>query len=154
MMLPTRSQRSTGNSFGNGPNSGKCYRSVPANSRPKSTKHFGFNMFRFIWNVNAFCTTIFRMFVCQLLPFLRKILIKFSVKFSISGALRLLRRIIGLKDDIYIKHICDKGILDLVVDCFVANGTRYNLLNSSLIELFEYIRTVCLSIENKIKNNY
>jgi len=32
--------------------------------------------------------------------------------------------------------------LDPVVECFEANGSRYNLLNSSLIELFEYIRTV------------
>uniref|UniRef100_A0A914LK23 Serine/threonine-protein phosphatase 4 regulatory subunit 3-like central domain-containing protein n=1 Tax=Meloidogyne incognita TaxID=6306 RepID=A0A914LK23_MELIC len=56
-------------------------------------------------------------------------------------ALRLLRRIIGLKDDIYFRHICDKSILDPVVECFEANGSRYNLLNSSLIELFEYIRT-------------
>uniref|UniRef100_A0A915PBS8 Serine/threonine-protein phosphatase 4 regulatory subunit 3-like central domain-containing protein n=1 Tax=Meloidogyne floridensis TaxID=298350 RepID=A0A915PBS8_9BILA len=56
-------------------------------------------------------------------------------------ALRLLRRIIGLKDDIYFRHICDKEILDPVVECFEANGSRYNLLNSSLIELFEYIRT-------------
>lgn len=56
------------------------------------------------------------------------------------GALRLIRRIIGLKDDTYVRHICDKGILDQVVDAFVANGTRYNLLNSSLIELFEYIK--------------
>ncbi|KAL7073391.1 hypothetical protein ACQ4LE_007251 [Meloidogyne hapla] len=56
-------------------------------------------------------------------------------------ALRLLRRIIGLKDDIYVRHICDKSILDPVVECFEANGSRYNLLNSSLIELFEYIRT-------------
>jgi hypothetical protein len=63
---------------------------------------------------------------------------------NFPGALRLLRRIIGLKDDIYIRHICDKGILDLVVECFVANGSRYNLLNSSLIELFEFIRTVGL----------
>uniref|UniRef100_A0A915MLK4 Serine/threonine-protein phosphatase 4 regulatory subunit 3-like central domain-containing protein n=1 Tax=Meloidogyne javanica TaxID=6303 RepID=A0A915MLK4_MELJA len=57
------------------------------------------------------------------------------------SALRLLRRIIGLKDDIYFRHICDKEILDPVVECFEANGSRYNLLNSSLIELFEYIRT-------------
>uniref|UniRef100_A0A1I8C0F9 SMK-1 domain-containing protein n=1 Tax=Meloidogyne hapla TaxID=6305 RepID=A0A1I8C0F9_MELHA len=43
--------------------------------------------------------------------------------------------------DIYVRHICDKSILDPVVECFEANGSRYNLLNSSLIELFEYIRT-------------
>ncbi|KAL3068072.1 hypothetical protein niasHT_038062 [Heterodera trifolii] len=55
-------------------------------------------------------------------------------------ALRLIRRIIGLKDDTYIRHICDKGTLDQIVQCFVANGQRYNLLNSSLIELFEFIK--------------
>uniref|UniRef100_A0A914HJF2 Serine/threonine-protein phosphatase 4 regulatory subunit 3-like central domain-containing protein n=1 Tax=Globodera rostochiensis TaxID=31243 RepID=A0A914HJF2_GLORO len=56
-------------------------------------------------------------------------------------ALRLIRRIIGLKDDTYIRHICEKGALDQVVQCFVENGQRYNLLNSSLIELFEFIKT-------------
>lgn len=30
-----------------------------------------------------------------------------------------------------------------VITCFIENGNRYNLLNSAIIELFEYIRVVC-----------
>jgi protein phosphatase-4 regulatory subunit 3 len=57
------------------------------------------------------------------------------------SALRMVRRVVQLKDDIYLRHIRDKRVIDKVVDCFKENGPRYNLLNSALIEFFEFIRT-------------
>lgn len=60
------------------------------------------------------------------------------------AALRFLRRIIQLRDDCYNRHIVNKKLFAPVVRCFKANGHRYNLLNSALLELFEYIRLVRL----------
>jgi len=59
-----------------------------------------------------------------------------------AAALRLLRHMVGLKDEIYNRYIINGDLFKPVVDAFIANGNRYNLLNSALIELFEYIRLV------------
>ncbi|XP_008153427.1 serine/threonine-protein phosphatase 4 regulatory subunit 3B-like [Eptesicus fuscus] len=55
-------------------------------------------------------------------------------------ALRLMRRIIGLKDEVYNRYIIKGNLFEPVVNAFLNNGTRYNMLNSAVIELFEYIR--------------
>lgn len=47
-----------------------------------------------------------------------------------------------LKDEFYNRYVRDKRVIDRVVQCFKDNGPRYNLLNSALIEFFEFIRTV------------
>ena len=52
---------------------------------------------------------------------------------------------IGLKDDFYNRYIVKCDLLKPVTDAFIANGlTKYNLFNSAVIELFEFILTVCL----------
>ena len=62
-----------------------------------------------------------------------------------SGALRFLRRMVGLKDDFYNRYIVKCDLLRPVTESFVANGLdTYNLFNSAVIELFEFIVTVCL----------
>ncbi|XP_022760665.1 serine/threonine-protein phosphatase 4 regulatory subunit 3B-like isoform X9 [Durio zibethinus] len=43
-------------------------------------------------------------------------------------------------DEHLISHFVKNDLLKPVVDAFVANGNRYNLLNSAVLELFEYIR--------------
>jgi len=58
------------------------------------------------------------------------------------AALRLLRKCIGLKDEFYYRHITRLDLFRPVVDTFVANAHKYNLLNSALIELFDFIRVV------------
>ena len=104
----------------------------------------------------------------------------------LTGALKLIRGVIALKDDFYCRDIVKHGALDKVgafdfhycfllwltdiwdafcwlwfvhlitvyfkfqvkicslqvVACFVANGPRYNLLNSAIIEFFDYMRQV------------
>ncbi len=70
------------------------------------------------------------------------VLISNNFFFFISGALRFLRKIIGLKDEQYNLIIANKNLFGPIVETFKANKRRYNLLNSALIELFEYIRQV------------
>ncbi|XP_006085746.1 serine/threonine-protein phosphatase 4 regulatory subunit 3B-like [Myotis lucifugus] len=55
-------------------------------------------------------------------------------------ALRLMRKIIGLKDEVYNHYIIKGNLFEPVVNAFLDNGARYNMLNSAVIELFEYIK--------------
>jgi len=57
------------------------------------------------------------------------------------GSLRFFRKIIGLKDEIYNRHITGSNLFAPVVEALQANNGRYNLLDSAIIELFEFIRT-------------
>ncbi|KRX59611.1 Serine/threonine-protein phosphatase 4 regulatory subunit 3A, partial [Trichinella sp. T9] len=57
------------------------------------------------------------------------------------SALRFFRKIVHHRDDFYNRHIIRHRLFDPVVKCFIANGSKYNVLNSALIELFEFIRT-------------
>uniref|UniRef100_A0A0N5AP18 SMK-1 domain-containing protein n=1 Tax=Syphacia muris TaxID=451379 RepID=A0A0N5AP18_9BILA len=63
-----------------------------------------------------------------------------------KAALRLFRKVVQLKDDYYNRYIVRENVMSLIADCFCENGPRYNLLNSAIIELFEYIRTEDLKI--------
>lgn len=60
----------------------------------------------------------------------------------LTAALRFCRRIVGLKDEFYNRYIVRDNLLAPIVKAFMANGRRYNLLNSAIIELFEYLRMV------------
>ncbi|EDL20553.1 mCG64727, isoform CRA_a [Mus musculus] len=73
---------------------------------------------------------------------LRSILVLMSSKhtFLILCAVRFMRKIIGLKDKMYNHYIIKKNLFEPVVNAFMHNGHRYNMLNSAIIELFEFIR--------------
>lgn len=58
------------------------------------------------------------------------------------GALRFMRRIIGLKDEFYNRYIMRNFLFEPVIKAFLNNGSRYNLMNSAIIEMFEYVRVV------------
>lgn len=64
---------------------------------------------------------------------------------SFAASLRLLRRTIGLKDEFYNRHIIKFDLMKIVVDAFVANGQKYNLFNSAVLELFEFVKSVSIS---------
>ncbi len=66
------------------------------------------------------------------------------------GALRLFRRVVQLKDEFYNRHIVKNRLFEEVVRCFKANGHRYNLKNSALLELFEFIKTVATDGKKEI----
>ena len=53
-----------------------------------------------------------------------------------------MRKIIGLKEEFYNRYIVNGCLFQPVVEAFGRNGNRYNLLNSAMIELFEFIKTV------------
>lgn len=65
-----------------------------------------------------------------------------SLRFLAPGALRFMRRIIGLKDEFYNRYIMRNFLFEPVIKAFLNNGSRYNLMNSAIIEMFEYVRVV------------
>ncbi|GAB1302952.1 Protein PPP4R3C [Apodemus speciosus] len=68
------------------------------------------------------------------------VLTKSKHTFLILSAIRFMRKMIGLKDEIYNLYIIKKNLFEPVVNVFMLNGTRYNMLNSAIIDLFEFIR--------------
>uniref|UniRef100_A0A8C7XX34 Serine/threonine-protein phosphatase 4 regulatory subunit 3 n=1 Tax=Oryzias sinensis TaxID=183150 RepID=A0A8C7XX34_9TELE len=72
-----------------------------------------------------------------------------------TGALRFMRRIIGLKDEFYNRYIMRNFLFEPVVKAFLKNGSRYNLMNSAIIEMFEYVRVEDVkSLTAHIVENY
>ncbi|XP_032147982.1 serine/threonine-protein phosphatase 4 regulatory subunit 3B isoform X6 [Sapajus apella] len=73
---------------------------------------------------------------------LRRVLVLMNSKHTFLAlcALRFMRRIIGLKDEFYNRYITKGHLFEPVINALLDNGTRYNLLNSAVIELFEFIR--------------
>ncbi|XP_061992870.1 uncharacterized protein LOC133710750 isoform X1 [Rosa rugosa] len=61
-------------------------------------------------------------------------------KYLVVAAVRFVRTILSRHDEHLINHIVRNNLLKPIIDAFVGNGNRYNLLNSAVLELFEYIR--------------
>lgn len=74
-------------------------------------------------------------------------LLRSKDKYLALGALRSLRALVATKDKFLIKHIVKEDLFRPVVKSFDENGPRYNLMNSAIVELFEYIRQVSGIIE-------
>ena len=47
-----------------------------------------------------------------------------------------------LQDDFVQNYVVKNNMLKPVMDVFIANGNRYNLLNSAVLDLLEHIRKV------------
>jgi protein phosphatase-4 regulatory subunit 3 len=69
-----------------------------------------------------------------------KLLSSTQPKHVALAALRFFRAMVAAKDDFYNRHIMKFNLFDPIVQLFVANGKKYNLINSAVIELFDYIR--------------
>ena len=59
-----------------------------------------------------------------------------------TAALRFCRRIIGLKDEFFNRYIIRNNLFSPIVKTFMVNGQRYNLINSAIIEVFNFITQV------------
>ncbi|KAL9864017.1 serine/threonine-protein phosphatase 4 regulatory subunit 3B-like [Geothlypis trichas] len=68
------------------------------------------------------------------------VLMKSKHKFLALCALRFMRRIIGLKDELYNHYITLGNLFEPVINAVFDNRNKCNLLKSALMELFEFIR--------------
>ncbi|XP_058691739.1 uncharacterized protein LOC131577712 [Poecile atricapillus] len=82
------------------------------------------------------------------------VLLKCKHKFLALSALRFMRKIIGLKDDLYNRYITKRNLFEPVVNAVLDKRNRCNLLQSALLELFEFIRMqdIQLLIAHIVKN--
>ncbi|KAL6990056.1 hypothetical protein U1Q18_015805 [Sarracenia purpurea var. burkii] len=67
-------------------------------------------------------------------------------KYLVVAAVRFLRTLISRNDEHLMNHIVKNNLFKPIIEAFVCNGNRYNLLNSVILELIEYIRTENLKI--------
>lgn len=44
-----------------------------------------------------------------------------------------------MRDEFYNRYLVKNALLEPVLEAFCANGTKYNLLNSAILELFEFL---------------
>eukprot|EP00877_Chromochloris_zofingiensis_P013810 jgi/Chrzof1/8683/Cz03g20120.t1 len=58
---------------------------------------------------------------------------------AVAG-IRFVRTCIGTKDDFYARYLCRSNLLEPIINVFLENGDRYNLLNSAVLEMVEFIR--------------
>ena len=56
--------------------------------------------------------------------------------------IRFIRTTVGTKDDFYVKQIIKSKVFDKILGLLLLTGSKYNLINSSIIELFDFIRKV------------
>ncbi|UYV82747.1 SMEK2 [Cordylochernes scorpioides] len=73
---------------------------------------------------------------------LRRILILMKSKhtFVVLSALRFMRKMVGLKDEFYNRYIVNGNLFEYIIEAFKANNGTYNLLDSAIIEMFEFIK--------------
>ncbi|XP_028636148.1 protein PPP4R3C-like [Grammomys surdaster] len=98
-----------------------------------------------VLEILTFCVQYHSMYIKHYIlskNLLSSILVLMSSKhiFLILCAVRFMRKMIGLKDKIYSLYIIKENLFEPVVNAFMHNGHRYNMLNSAIIELFEFIR--------------
>ena len=59
----------------------------------------------------------------------------------ILACIGFFRVIVGTQDEFYLRYLVKNSLFKPIVELLISNGSRYNLLNSALLELFEFIRT-------------
>jgi len=76
------------------------------------------------------------------------VLLRSKHQFLALSALRFLRKTLSLKEETYNKYIVKANLFEVkanlfeyVVEALKSNGARYNILNSAIIELFDFIRS-------------
>ncbi|KAJ7531832.1 hypothetical protein O6H91_14G061000 [Diphasiastrum complanatum] len=65
-------------------------------------------------------------------------------KYLVVAAVRFFRACVGLKDEFYYRYLVKNSLFDPIIQAFIANGSRYNLLNSAILELIEFIRKMSI----------
>ncbi|XP_020113740.1 serine/threonine-protein phosphatase 4 regulatory subunit 3 isoform X2 [Ananas comosus] len=61
-------------------------------------------------------------------------------KFLVVAAVRFMRTVVSRNDEHLLRHIVKNNLLKPVIEAFIENGNRYNMLHSGVLELLEYIR--------------
>jgi len=66
-------------------------------------------------------------------------LLKCKEKTIVLGPIRILRKVIASVNKHYHTYIIENNLFQPIVELLLANGDKYNALNSAILELFQYI---------------
>ncbi|CAA7017092.1 unnamed protein product [Microthlaspi erraticum] len=61
-------------------------------------------------------------------------------KYLVVAAIRFVRTLLSVHDDHVQNYVVQNNMLKPIIDVFIANRNRYNLLNSAVLDLLEHIR--------------
>ncbi|MEW5311181.1 MAG: hypothetical protein WDW38_002917 [Sanguina aurantia] len=61
-------------------------------------------------------------------------------RWLVCAAVRFLRVVIGMRDEFFNRYIIKQSLFEPIFSAFFANGERYNLINSAVLELMEFVR--------------
>ncbi|KAM3178169.1 hypothetical protein ACTXT7_003096 [Hymenolepis weldensis] len=67
------------------------------------------------------------------------VLLKSAHKFLVLSALRLVRKMLQLKEEFYNRYLIKNKLFKPIIECFITNGHRYNMIDSAILELFEFV---------------
>ncbi|XP_055926132.1 serine/threonine-protein phosphatase 4 regulatory subunit 3-like isoform X2 [Argiope bruennichi] len=82
------------------------------------------------------------------------VLMKSKHTFLALCALRFMRKIIGMKDEFYNRYIISGNLFQPVVEAFKRNNGRYNLLDSAIVEMFEFIKVDIKTLCSHVVERY
>jgi protein phosphatase-4 regulatory subunit 3 len=84
------------------------------------------------------------------------ILLKCTEKNLKLGPIRVLRRIISSPNKFYHNYVIENNLFAPVMEVFLANGDKYNALNSAILDLFHYIgiNKSCLPLVKYFVENF
>ncbi|KAL3162589.1 hypothetical protein ABBQ38_008638 [Trebouxia sp. C0009 RCD-2024] len=139
---------SGGEGAGPGPSSQKQQEQEQEQQRqggPGVKKHIGSNTMGMVLDLLCFCVQHhgyrIKSYILKrrLMPKLMKP-IHCREKWLVIAAIRFLRTCISMKDEFYYRNITKENLFEPVFSVFLENGPRYNMLNSSVLELVDFIR--------------
>ncbi len=67
-------------------------------------------------------------------------LVRRRERWLVCAAIRFVRTCIGMKDDFFNRYLTRNNLFEPVLAAFFENGERYNLLNSAVLEMVDFIR--------------
>ena len=73
-------------------------------------------------------------------PLLLLPLFMFNFSLIATASIRFFRSVVKLKDDAFMGHIIQNRLFEPLFKVFEAQKSRNNLINSALLELFEFLR--------------
>lgn len=66
-------------------------------------------------------------------------LIRFKSKLLNLWIVKFYKAIIKVKDDAFVMYLIKKMLLKTVVDIFIENPNKSNMIHSTILELFDYV---------------
>lgn len=76
---------------------------------------------------------------------------RFESKLLNLWIVKFYKAIIKVKDEAFVMYLIKKNLLDTIVQIFIENTNKGNLLHSAVLELFDYLTR---DVNKKIANNF